>query len=668
MIRILSLLLLSTPIYSSRVTVSIDLGWRFHRGLPTPPVCTDPFLQNYTGKQCGGLGFVDGVTTSSQCQDACCDDSTCEIWQWSNDPPPSGGCWIGQVPPSGCGPGTSWISYANTTRSGGGKVPDWASLTYADSGSNWTVVDAPHDFIITGADETEDPYVDDPSLQGQAFIPKTVGVYRKHFSLPPSWEGQHIEIYLEGMYAYSTYYLNGVYLGTHALGYTSYFARIDNVTNLFNNSQENVLAVFVDATLSRDTGWWYEGGGLFRHSFLTSSSPIAHVLPHGLHADITVNGAYHPSANPSDGLTADGVTALAFVEVEGDSAASTEVIASFILYAADGVTIVTKASSQTLTIPANSQATTSALLTLPDGAQAWSVGRPYLHTLSVSLALASSPSVSIDSTNVTIGIRGIRWDADFGSFVNEQRVRLRAFCDHESFTAVGAAIPQRLQLFRFQLQRGMGGNGRRFSHNPPAPDLLDISDRLGILTLDENRVFSIGLDSNMADLVKRDRNHPSVMFWSFCNEPGCNNGDKTAPTEPTESFKYQVEVYDGTRAVTGNMCVGWGDCPTLSSYISEVGLNMSLQLDVQGFSHVSSSTFEAYHARWPAKPLVGSECCSCETMRGEADDLPMNSSIVFYSEFNAPCQASQTQDALGLPYVAGSFVWTALDYYGGTFI
>lgn len=147
----------------------------------------------------------------------------------------------------------------------------------------------------------------------------------------------------------------------------------------------------------------------------------------------------------------------------------------------------------------------------------------------------------------------MRWDEDYGSFLNEQRVRLRAFCDHESFTAVGMAIPQRLQLFRFQAQRGIGGNGRRFSHNPPAPDLLEITDRLGILTLDENRVFALGLDANMADLVARDRNHPSVIFWSFCNEPGCNNGDKSAPME---SFKFQVEVHDGSRAVTGNI-VRW---------------------------------------------------------------------------------------------------------------
>ncbi len=153
---------------------------------------------------------------------------------------------------------------------------------------------------------------------------------------------------------------------------------------------------------------------------------------------------------------------------------------------------------------------------------------------------------------------------------------------------------------------------------------------------------------------------PALLF-----QQGCNNPDKTAPTEPTQAFKYQVETYDGTRAVTGNMCVGWGSCPDLTEYVSDTGLNMSLQLDVQGFSHVSSAVFEAYHARWPAKPLVASECCSCETQRGEADDIPYNSSLVYYSEFNADCQAKETNYALSLPYVSGSFVWTAFDYVRG---
>ena len=645
---------------AARSSVSIDLGWRFRRGPPPPAPGPCVLATNFSGTQCNGLSAAPQAASAADCAAACCADSLCQIWQWTT-PGAGGGCWIGAIPPAGCNDSPAWTSFGNATRGSGGAVPDWAALDYpADAGANWSVVDAPHDFIITGADEAASPYVDDSSLQGQAFIPKTVGIYRKHFALPAAWQGSHVELYCEGMYAFATYYLNGQPLGVHALGYTSFFARLDNVTGgLFYDGRDNVLAVLVDATAARDTGWWYEGGGAMRHTFLTSSAPAAHVVPHGLHADVAIDGPYHFPAAPSDGVTADGVTVLCFADIETDGAAAADVVASFALFAADGVTVIASGAAKSVSVPPapGASATASVLLTLPPAAQCWSVARPYLHTLVVTLALASAPGAVLDSANATIGLRGVRFDADEGSFVNEQRVRLRAFCDHESFSAVGMAIPLRLQLFRMQAMRGMGGNGRRFSHNPPAPDLLDITDRLGVLTLDENRVFSVGLDGNMADLVARDRNHPSVMFWSFCNEPGCNNTDKSAPTEPTQAFKFQVEQFDGTRAVTGNMCIGWGSCPDMDQYVSATGLNMSLQLDVQGFSHVDSASFAAYHARWPAKPLVASECCSCETQRGEADDIPYNKSLVFYSELNADCQAQQTQWALGLDYVAGSFVW-----------
>lgn len=383
------------------------------------------------------------------------------------------------------------------------------------SDSDWQVVDAPHDFIIGGANESQSPYVDDRSLQGQAFIPKTVGVYRKHFALPANFSGKHVELYVEGMYAYATYFLNGFPLGVHALGYTSFFTRLDNASSLFFDGRENVLAVLVDATSARDTGWWYEGGGVMRHSFISASENSAHVVPHGLWADVSISQGYTYRDAPADGVTASGVVALVFAEIETDGDTATSVIATFTLTAPNGTVVAV--ASVNVSVPAGATATAQAALTPPDGVECWSVARPALHILSVSLALANEPSVALDSVNASIGVRGVRWDADLGSFVNEQRVRLRAFCDHESFAGVGMAIADRLQLFRFQAQRGMGGNGRRFSHNPPAPALLDMTDRLGVLTLDENRVFAVGLDSNMTDLVQRDRNHPSVIFWSFCN-------------------------------------------------------------------------------------------------------------------------------------------------------
>ncbi len=200
-------------------------------------------------------------------------------------------------------------------------------------------------------------------------------------------------------------------------------------------------------------------------------------------------------------------TLLAHADLESDCASPTATSAVFTLYEADGVTVAASAAAGSQPLgPASPTASLSALLTLTS-AQAWSVGRPYLYTLSVVLSPGGH------TRNATIGLRSVRWDADLGVFVNEQRIRFRAYCDHESFAAVGMAVPDRINLFRFQAMRGMGGNGRRFSHNPPAPALLDLADRLGLLTLDENRVFSLGMAGNMQDLVERDRNHASVVFW-----------------------------------------------------------------------------------------------------------------------------------------------------------
>jgi beta-galactosidase/beta-glucuronidase len=637
---------------ASGSSVSLDLGWRFHRGVPAAP-CTSTFNTNYTTQQCDGLANGASAETVGECEALCCADLGCQIWQWLGGGGEGAGCWFGLIPSQGCNPNTQWVSFANASR--GVEVPGWAALTYADTpANNWSVVDFPHDFIITGADPLVSPY-DRSAQQGQAFIPKTVGAYRKHFAVPAAWRGQHIELYVEGMYAYATYYLNGAFLGTHALGYTSFFARLDNNTApLLYGGAENVLAVFVDATEARDTGWWYEGGGGCRHTFLTASPAAAHIVPHGLHADVSLTEGFAYPASPADGVVARAATVLAFAEVESDSSASPSAV--FTLFDASGAAVASAAAKAVALSPAAPTGTLLATLQLYN-ASAWSVGRPYLYTLSAALGGAGGHTV-----NASIGLRSVRWDADEGVFINEQRVRFRAFCDHESFTAVGMAVPDRVNLFRYQAMRGMGGNGRRFSHNPPAPALLDLADRLGLLTLDENRVFALGLSPNMVDLVQRDRNHASVIFWSFCNEPGCNNGDKSAPQQPTQDFKYAAVVNDGTRAVTGNMCVNWGSCPNLADYVSETGLNMSQQLDVQGFSHVDTGVFEAYHARWPAKPLVASECCSCETQRGEANDLPYNKTLVFYSEFNADCVARETNWALGLDFVAGSFVWTAFDY------
>ena len=203
-----------------------------------------------------------------------------------------------------------------------------------------------------------------------------------------------------------------------------------------------------------------------------------------------------------------------------------------------------------------------------------------------------------------------------------------------------------------QASRSIGGNGRRTSHNPPDPTLLDIYDRLGMVVMDENRLFDDNPDyvNNMADLVQRDRNHPSVVIWSFCNENGCEGThEKGGP-----AFQAITEKYDGTRPTLANMF-------TFNDLLSNT-------VDVQGFSHQGRDKLDECHAAIPNKPIFMSECCSCNTMRGEDEgcettrDNPHNGCN--QKAFNARCLDRLVNASDGVAYSAGTMVWTLFDYYG----
>ena len=135
----------------------------------------------------------------------------------------------------------------------------------------------------------------------------------------------------------------------------------------------------------------------------------------------------------------------------------------------------------------------------------------------------SAAAPALDALSTSTGFRSLRYDANEGFFLNEQHYKVRGFCDHNDLANVGMAVTDRLHLFRAQASRSVGGNGRRTSHNPAAPVMLDIYDRIGITVMDENREFDNNTEdvNNMGSMVKRDRNHPSIIIWSFCNEAGC---------------------------------------------------------------------------------------------------------------------------------------------------
>jgi len=179
---------------------------------------------------------------------------------------------------------------------------------------------------------------------------------------------------------------------------------------------------------------------------------------------------------------------------------------------------------------------------------------------------------------------------------------------------------------------------------------MAIADALGIGVLDENRLFfDDAVDvSNMGDMVRRDRQHASVLWYSFCNEVGCGDG-----TQPFLDYKNVTNALDGTRAVTANM-FAVGQVESLP--------NATEILDVQGFSHGDQYDFAWFKKHWPTKPYGATECCSCETQRLEDSDLP-KAAGVYWSSWSQSCTSQQSQASNGPMDVSSTFVWTLHDYY-----
>ena len=386
---------------------------------------------------------------------------------------------------------------------------------------------------------------------------------------------------------------------------------------------------------------------------------LVRVQDDGLFAPTFTTGEVRAKGEaPADGLVADSATVVPHVTVENFLAADASVVVAVSLFSADGATLV----SSSLPAPANITAGGGAITVSPppfavSDAELWSVARPYLYVL-VASVFASDGATLLDTVNTTLGVRAMRFDGQSGLFVNEQNVRIRGFCEHNNAGGVGMAVPARVNLLRLQQLRGMGGNAWRMAHNAAEPATLELTDRLGVLVLDENRVNSeaalLAQDTtDLADLARRDRQHASIFAWSFCNEFQCSPA-----TQPTLDMKIAADALDGSRAVTANM------------FLAQVqqSANATDILDLQGFSHQEQDIFDAFHALFPAKPVMATECCGCKSQRLEDWDLPRNYSSAFYDSTgiaNPQCvQKPQWAAAYRTPFSAGLMTWTAHDYFG----
>ena len=437
------------------------------------------------------------------------------------------------------------------------------TVAYDDRG--WRTLDLPHDWSIEG------PYSPDAATGGPGgYLPTGIGWYRRQFTAPESWRGRKVTVEFEGVYRNSDVWINGQYLGHWPYGYTSFC--YDLTPHLKLGKDPNVIAVRVDNS-AQPNSRWYSGSGIYRHVRLTVTNPL-HVAPWGTYAtasEITTNGAT--------------VRIRTRMQNE-DSRAQTVTLVSEILDG-EGQTVATSESSNSIPAGADLEFDQSVLVPSP---RLWSPDTPNLYEVH---SIVHSGGRVVDEYATPFGIRDIRYDVNRGFLLNGESVKMLGMCLHHDGGCVGAAVPAGVLERRLRLLKEMGCNAIRFSHNPMAPEMLDLCDRLGFLVMDEafdewtlrkrqvqhgySEYFADWYERDLTNLIHRDRNHPCVVIWSAGNEIG----EQLATNGPAVLQKL-VEVFhreDPTRPVTAA-------CDNVFTDRGEMPAAFADLLDVVGYNYV----------------------------------------------------------------------------------
>jgi len=511
--------------------------------------------------------------------------------------------------------------------------------------SAWRALDLPHDWAV------ELPFVEAKELRDSGFHPlgrdypaTSVGWYRRAIDIPAADLGRRLALVFDGVMSDAVVALNGVYLLRNLSGYAPF--RVD-ITDMAQYGQKNYLAVRVDAT--ERAGWFYEGAGIYRHVWLEKTAPV-HVAPHGTFVAPEVKG---------EGASVAWLDIT--TEIDNDSDTGTTVRLAQVVTDPAGRT-VGRARSEAVLVPAWTRGTVRQRMRVA-GPKLWSPETPHLYRLESALERAGAGAgappaaggdVVLDRDSTTFGIRTVHFDADKGFFLNGKHVELKGTCNHQDHAGVGAALPDRLQDFRVERLKAMQSNAYRTSHNPPTPELLDACDRLGMLVLDETRMFGSSEEalSQLERMVRRDRNHPAIFAWSFANEEQSEQGTEWG-ARAAATMKRLILRLDPTRPVTAAMDGQWGK-------------GFTNVLDIQGFNYIRGPE-DTFHASHPKLPCMGTEVGSTVSTRGIYANDKEKGYLSAY-DLNAPWWASTAEKWLGFyrarPWLAGGFVWTGFDYRG----
>src|SRR5690349_1065491 len=370
--------------------------------------------------------------------------------------------------------------------------------------SQWRQLDLPHDWSIEG-EFSENA----PSGTGGGALPGGLGWYRKTFTVPLTSKGKKIFIEFDGVYRNSEVWINGEYLGKRPYGYSTF--EYELTPHLIYGGGPNVIAVKVDNS-QQPNSRWYSGSGIYRNVWLTTLDPV--------HVEHWGTCVTTPEVNASS------ATVVIKTQVDNGSNSTTPVNLTTIIQDASGREVAREVSKAVAARGSHAEVSQTLKVSAPE---LWSDERPYLYNV---ISQLDQGGRAVDRYETPLGIRTFLFDINRGFILNGKPVKIRGTCNHHDLGALGTAVNPRAIERQLQMLKDMGGNGLRTSHNPPAPELLELADRMGFIVMDEafdmwkieKTKFDYHLDwdewhkRDLEDMVLRDRNHPSVFIWSIGNE------------------------------------------------------------------------------------------------------------------------------------------------------
>jgi len=507
----------------------------------------------------------------------------------------------------------------------------WGAAARGFDDKSWRQVNLPHDWVV------EQPF-DKNAFKAQGYRPRGIAWYRRTFKLDPSDHGKNIELQFDGVATHCTVYFNGTPVHHNWCGYTSFYI---DVTPMARYGEDiNTIAVRVDAEDME--GWWYEGGGIYRHTWLVKRSPV-HVVTDGVYAN-PVKGADGTWTIPAEVTLAN----------TGSDVASASVAIG--VFDSTGRRVADGRSAPLSIVPlGEAVAKVSISVASP---QLWSVDQPNLYTVRTVVLRDNKPVGSVDTT---CGFRTIRFDAKEGFFLNDQLLKLQGTCNHQDHAGVGVAVPDSIWEFRVRKLKEMGSNAYRTAHNPPSRELLDICDRMGMLVMDETRHFNTSPEymKQLEWLVRRDRNHPSVIMWSLFNEEALEVNEEGM--EMTRTMNALVKRLDTTRPTTGGQNKG-----QLGRDGKANPKNAALAVDVVGINY-QVDKYDKIRAAYPDKPIISTEDTSQVMTRGEYVTDKSRQIIASYDDIFDGWSINNRNAWKAIakqPSFGGGFIWTGFDYRG----